>query len=91
MMETPPAIEDAAARLQAARARFYATLGQVRTDLAPKAVIARTRKQARDSAEAKIRAHPYAATGAAAALFLLIFRKPIAGLVRRIFRTARHD
>lgn len=81
----------AAQKRTEAKARFYATLEVAKRELTPKAVASRKARQMRDQAETQIRARPYAAAGTAAALALFLFRKPLAGLARRLLRKTRHD
>lgn len=91
MTDLPNTHDHAAQRLVEARARFQATLGVAKHELAPKTLFTRKARQMRDRAETEVRARPYATAGTATALFLFLFRKPIAGLVRRLLREKRYD
>lgn len=91
MTDMPSPREEAAQRLADARARFQATLAVAKRELTPKTLASRKARQMRDRAETEMRARPLAAAGTAGALLLFLFRKPIAGLVRRLLREKRHD
>lgn len=82
---------DAAARALAdARARFHATLDVARRDLAPSLVAKRTVRKTAKHAKSRIAAEPGKAGLAVALCLAFLFRKPIAGLVRRLFRENPH-
>ena len=91
MTNLPNTPDHAAQKLVEARTRLQATLATAKRELAPKTLASRKARQMRDRAETEVRARPYAALGAATALFLFLVRKPIAGLVRRLLREKRHD
>jgi ElaB/YqjD/DUF883 family membrane-anchored ribosome-binding protein len=83
--------EQVAQQLVEARQKFLATLDVAKRELTPKTIAKRKVRQVRDRAEREVRARPAAAAGAATALFIILFRKPLAGLVRRLLRKTQHD
>ncbi|MFM7027328.1 MAG: hypothetical protein ACKOXK_01450 [Chakrabartia sp.] len=90
MAETLNERDRAAEQLVATRAKFRATLGVARRELAPATLFRRTRDRAKDRATQTFQARPVATGLVGLGLMALLFRKPIAGLVRRLLRETRH-
>lgn len=78
--------DDAFQSVQEARARFEQSLGTARRELTPAKLSRRAATNVTRKANETVRQHPAAVTTIAAGAIALIFRKPIAGLVRRLLR-----
>jgi ElaB/YqjD/DUF883 family membrane-anchored ribosome-binding protein len=83
--------DEAFQNAQKARLRFTESLGEARRELTPAKLSRRALTNTTRRASAAVREHPGAVAGIAAGAIALIFRKPIAGLVRRLLREKRHD
>lgn len=78
--------EDARHRLAEARARFQDSLSVARRELTPELVTRRASDGFRRRAISIARRSPALATIIAAAILAYLFRKPLAGLFRRLSR-----
>lgn len=78
--------ETAARQLHEARARFQATLAVAKRDLAPQVVSRRVTRRAAIRAGDAVRAKPAISALVLGAFLAFLFRKPLAGLVRRLLR-----
>lgn len=83
--------DDAFQTAQQARLRLRESLGTARRELTPAKLSRRAVSGVTRKANDTVRAHPAAVATVAAGAIALIFRKPIAGLVRRLLREKRHD
>lgn len=83
--------DDAFQSVQEARARFEQSLGTARRELTPAKLSRRAASNVTRKANETVRQHPAAVATVAAGAIALIFRKPIAGLVRRLLREKRND
>lgn len=78
--------EDARRRLAEARARFQDSLSVARRELTPELVTRRASDGFRRRAISIARKRPALTTIIAATLLAYVFRKPLAGLIRRLSR-----
>ena len=79
--------DDAFARARAAKTRFEASLDVVRRNLTP----AKLGQRATVKTKRAVEARPVVSAAIGTALLAIIFRKPLAGLVRRLRKEPRHD
>lgn len=79
--------DEALAEARAARARFEGSLDVARRNLTP----AKIGQRAALKAKRGVQAQPVVSAAAGVGLLAFIFRKPIAGLVRRLRKETRHD
>lgn len=79
--------DDAFAKARAAKARFEASLDIARRNLTPAKIGQRATLKTKRAVEAR----PVASAAIGTAVLALIFRKPLAGLIRRLRKDQRHD
>lgn len=79
--------DEALAEARAARARFHDSLDVARRNLTPASLGQRATLKARRGVQAR----PVATVAVGIGLLAFIFRKPIAGMVRRLRKDKRHD
>ena len=83
--------DEALAEARAARNRFEGSLDVARRNLTPAKLGQRAALKARRGAKATIEQRPVVTAAVGALLAALIFRKPIAGLVRHLRKEPRDD
>lgn len=79
--------DDAFAKARAAKARFEVSLDIARRNLTPAKIGQRATLKTKRAVEAR----PVASAAIGTAVLALIFRKPLAGLIRRLRKDQRHD
>lgn len=79
--------DDAFAKAREARTRFEASLDIARSNLTPAKIGQRATLKTKRAVEAR----PVASAAIGTAVLALIFRKPLAGLIRRLRKDQRHD
>lgn len=79
--------DEAFAKAKEAKARFEASLDVTRRNLVP----ANLGRRASLKTKRAVEARPIASAAVGAALLAYIFRKPLAGLIRRLRKEPRHD
>ncbi len=83
--------DDAFAKARAAKARFQGTLAVARNSLTPAKLSRRAATKARRGVSRTVQAQPIATAALGIGLIAFLFRKPLAGLVRRLRKEPRHD
>ncbi len=79
--------DDAFAKARAARSRFEASLDVARQNLAPASLA----RRAKTKTTRAVGARPMVSAAIVAAVLAFIFRKPLAGIIRRLRKEPRHD
>ena len=79
--------DDAFAKAREARTRFEASLDVARRNLTPSKLGQRATLKSKRAVEAR----PVVSAAIGTALLAFIFRKPLAGLIRRLRKDQRHD
>lgn len=79
--------DDAFTKARDAKARFETSLDVARKNLTPKKLGQRATTKSRRAVEAR----PVASAVVGTAVLALLFRKPLAGLIRRLRKEPRHD
>jgi hypothetical protein len=79
--------DEAFAKAREAKARFEGSLDVARRNLTPVKLGQRATSKTKRAVEAR----PVASAAIGTAVLALIFRKPLAGLIRRLRKELRHD
>ncbi len=90
MAKTLNTSEIARQRVADSRARFHETLAVARRELTPATVSQRATRRFRNRAQNVAQQHPALSAAIITAFFAYLFRKPLAGLIRRFSREKRH-
>ncbi len=83
--------DDALAKLRDAKARFDGSLSLARRNLTPAKLGKRAATKTKRGVTGAVQAQPVATVAIGLGLLAFLFRKPLAGLVRRIRKEPRHD
>lgn len=83
--------DSARALAREAKARFIGSLDVARRNLTPAKLGQRASTKAKRGISQTVQAHPAATVAAGIGLFAFIFRKPLAGLFRRLKKDTLHD
>ena len=83
--------DDALAKLRDAKARFDSSLSLARHNLTPAKLGKRAVTKTKRGVTGAVQAQPVATVAIGLGLLAFLFRKPLAGLVRRIRKEPRHD
>jgi len=83
--------DDALAKLRDAKARFEDSLSLARYNLTPAKLGKRAATKTKRGVTGAVQAQPIATVAIGLGLLALLFRKPLAGLVRRIRKDPHHD
>jgi len=83
--------DDALAKVRAAKARFEDSLSLARRNLTPATLGKRAATKTKRGITGAVQTRPVATVAIGLGLLALLFRKPLAGLVRRIRKEPRHD
>ena len=83
--------DEAFAKVRAAKARFDGSLSLARHSLTPAKLGKRAATKTKRGLTGAVQAQPVATAAIGLSLLAFLFRKPLAGLVRRIRKEPRHD
>jgi|LauGreDrversion4_2_1035121.scaffolds.fasta_scaffold547664_2 hypothetical protein len=83
--------DDALAKARAAKARFEDSLSLARHNMTPVKLGKRAAAKTKRGVTGAVQAQPVATAAIGLGLLAFLFRKPLAGLVRRIRKEQRHD
>lgn len=83
--------DDALAKLRDAKARFDGSHSLARHNLTPAKLGKRAATKTKRGVTGAVQAQPVATVAIGLGLLAFLFRKPLAGLVRRIRKEPRHD
>lgn len=83
--------DDALAKAREAKSRFEGSLDVARRNLTPVKLGQRAAIKTKRGVTRTVKAQPLAAAGVAIGLFGFLFRKPLAGLIRRLRKETRYD
>ncbi len=83
--------DDALAKARAAKARFEDSLSLARHNITPVKLGKRAAAKTKRGVTGAFQAQPVAVVALGLGVLAFLFRKPLAGLVRRIRKEPRHD
>ncbi len=83
--------DDALAKARAAKARFEDSLSLARHNMTPVKLGKRAAAKTKRGVTGAVQAQPVATAAIGLGFLAFLFRKPLAGLVRRIRKEQRHD
>jgi hypothetical protein len=83
--------DDALAKARAAKARFEDSLSLARHNITPVKLGKRATAKTKRGVTGAFQAQPVATVAIGLGILAFLFRKPLAGLVRRIRKEPRHD
>ncbi len=83
--------DDALAKARAAKARFEDSLSLARHNMTPVKLGKRAAAKTKRGVTGAFQAQPVAVVALGLGVLAFLFRKPLAGLVRRIRKEPRHD
>ena len=83
--------DDALVKARAAKARFDNSLSLARHNMTPVKLGKRAAAKTKRGVTGAVQAQPVATAAIGLGLLAFLFRKPLAGLVRRIRKEQRHD
>lgn len=83
--------DDALAKARAAKARFEDSLSLARHNMTPVKLGKRAAAKTKRGVTGAFQAQPVAVVALGLGVIAFLFRKPLAGLVRRIRKEPRHD
>lgn len=83
--------DDALAKARAAKARFEDSLSLARYNMTPVKLGKRAAAKTKRGVTGAFQAQPVAVVALGLGVLAFLFRKPLAGLVRRIRKEPRHD
>lgn len=83
--------DDAFAKAREAKVRFAGSLDVARRNLTPAKLGQRAAAKAKRGATRTVQAQPVATAAVGIGIIAFLFRKPLAGLIRRLRKEPRHD